>query len=326
MNTPLYPLSFVPNYHYRIWGGDKLQKILKKDTSENQVGESWELSAVENSETEVAEGELKGQLLSEILAAYKEVLVGEKVWNQFGVSFPLLFKFIDAQKPLSVQVHPDDEWAQKHHNSFGKNEMWHILHADEGAELVLGFKKEISASDIKKQIESGTLEDSLQRIPVKRGESFYIPTGLVHAIGAGVLLAEIQQTSDITYRIYDYNRIDAKTGATRELHVEQALAVADRSPSRQSAIRHEKKKNTSNKIVDTPYFTTHYLPLEGALEKDYQNLDSFVVLLGIEGVTELIYQNKSYTLHQGGLLLLPASLDRIQMSAEKATLLEVYLP
>ena len=326
MNTPLYPLCFVPNYHYRIWGGDKLQKILKKKTSQNQVGESWELSAVENSETEVAEGELKGHLLSEILVAYKETLVGEKVWNQFGASFPLLFKFIDAQKPLSVQVHPDDEWAQKHHNSFGKNEMWHILHADEGAELILGFKKEISADNFKKQIESGTLEDSLQRVPVKSGESFYIPTGLVHAIGAGVLLAEIQQTSDITYRIYDYNRIDAKTGATRDLHIEQALAVADRTPTMQAAIRHNKKKNTSNKIVDSPYFTTNYLPVEGTIEKDYQDLDSFVVLLGIEGDSELIFQNKNYTLYKGRLLLLPASLDRIQIKAEKATLLEVYIP
>ena len=325
--TPfLYPIRFQPIFQYRMWGGDKLQKKLSKTVTEPSIGESWELSAVDEAETAVSEGPLKGEKLSTLVSRYQANLVGRKVWEQFGEEFPLLIKFIDAKEPLSVQVHPNDAWAQKHHNSFGKNEMWYILQADPNAELILGFEESISAEDYQEALASGALEALLHKEKVKAGDAFFIPTGRVHAIGAGVLLAEIQQTSDVTYRIYDYNRVDAKTGKTRILHTQMAQSVADFSAAESYGALYQKKINYHNKLINTPYFSTHYLPLEGRVQRNYQSLDSFVVLIVVEGFCELIYQNKTFSLKRGEVLLIPASLDPISLQANKARLLEVYMP
>ncbi len=326
MTPTLYPIRFQPLFQYRMWGGDKLSKELGKAVTEPSIGESWELSAVDQAETMVSEGPLKGEKLSTLVSRYQADLVGRKVWEQFGEEFPLLIKFIDAQAPLSVQVHPNDAWARKHHDSFGKNEMWYILQADLNAELILGFEESISAEVYQDALASGTLETLLHKEKVTAGDAFFIPTGRVHAIGAGVLLAEIQQTSDVTYRIYDYNRVDSKTGKTRTLHTKMAQSVADFSAAESYATLYQKKINQQNTLINTPHFSTHYVLLEGTIQRNYQTLDSFVVLIGVEGVCELTYHNKAFSLKRGEVLLIPASLGTISLQGDKASLLEVHMP
>jgi len=223
----LYPLKFTPLFKYRIWGGSKLKTVLHKEYTEENIGESWEISDVSGDATRVENGFLKGKTLKEITKQFKGDFVGENVYKNFGEDFPLLIKFIDAETPLSIQVHPSNEIAKERHNSFGKNEMWYVMQADENAELIVGFDEEINKDSYKTHLENNTILDVMHHEFVSKGDTFYIPTGRVHAIGAGVLLAEIQQTSDITYRIYDYDRVDAKTGEKRELHNELAIDVID---------------------------------------------------------------------------------------------------
>ena len=218
----MYPLKFEPILKQTLWGGNKI--IPFKHLTENlpNVGESWEVSSVEGSESVVANGACKGMTLPEVVRTYKEELVGEANYARFGDKFPLLIKFIDAQRDLSIQVHPDDELARKRHNSFGKNEMWYVISAEPGAKLISGFSQEITPKEYKERVADGTFADVLQACEVKPGDVFYVPAGRVHGIGAGVFVAEIQQTSDITYRIFDYNRKD-KDGKLRELHINQAV-------------------------------------------------------------------------------------------------------
>ena len=223
----LYPLQFTPLYKYRIWGGEKLKTTLNKKYTEENIGESWEISDVSGDETVVAEGPLKGKTLRNLIRDFKGDFVGNTVYEKFGEEFPLLIKFIDAKTPLSIQVHPSNEIAKERHNSFGKNEMWYVMQADKDAELIVGFDEKINNEDYKKHLENNTILNVMHHENVQKGDTFYIPTGRVHAIGAGVLLAEIQQTSDVTYRIYDYDRVDSKTGAKRELHNDLAINVID---------------------------------------------------------------------------------------------------
>lgn len=223
----LYPLRFNPVYSYRIWGGDKLKTVLNKNYQEESIGESWEVSDIKDNETKVAEGSLEGQTLKQLIKKFKGDFVGNSVYKSFGNNFPLLIKFIDAKTPLSIQVHPSNKLAKQRHNSFGKNEMWYVLQAQENAELIVGFSKKIEKESYQAHLKDSTLTEILNIEKVDKGDTFYIPTGRVHAIGAGVLLAEIQQTSNITYRIYDYDRVDAKTGEKRELHTELAMDAID---------------------------------------------------------------------------------------------------
>ena len=326
MSTLNSPLRFQPIYQKKIWGGDQLKSILNKEIDTTGIGESWELSTVPDAETFVAEGPHKGATLTELIGIYKGALLGEKVFDQFGTEFPLLIKFIDAAAPLSVQVHPDDQWARSHHNSFGKNEMWYILNAAPGAELILGFQHTLSKNEFKQHLTSGTLEAALHREKVSTGDAFFIPTGLVHAIGAGVLLVEIQQTSDITYRIYDYNRTDAQTGATRALHIDQALAVADLGPPPFLANSYERKPNQSNTLIDTHYFKTRYLNLEGRIDRSYAALDSFVVLIGVKGVSCLIIDGQRTLMNLGEVLFLPANVKNVRFEGQQSALIEVFMP
>ena len=325
MKTPLYPLSFEPLFQYRMWGGNKLQKELGKKINEENIGESWELSAVSKAETEVAQGPLKGQKLSTLISEYKGQLVGQKIWEQYGKEFPLLIKFIDARLPLSVQVHPNDAWAREKHNSFGKNEMWFIMQADPGAELILGFENALSPETFESALEAGTLDSFLHKEPVSAGDAFYIPTGLVHAIGGGILLVEIQQTSDITYRMYDFNRVDSLTGSPRELHTDMALSVADFN-KKESAKTYSKEINQPNTLINSPYFSTNYFSLQGELNRDYQTMDSFVILIGLEGQCSLTFQKTTYPLEKGTVILLPAAIGSVSLVAMDAQLLEVFMP
>lgn len=321
----LYPLRFDPIFCYRMWGGEKLKTLLKKSYTESSVGESWEISSVEGFQTKVAEGPLQGKTLDELIELFGADLLGRKNLEQFGRTFPLLIKFIDAAQPLSIQVHPSDELARQRHDSFGKNEMWYIMGADPGAELIVGFKESIDKARYEALLETGDLLSVMKLQEVHPGDAFYIPTGRVHAIGAGVLLAEIQQTSDITYRIFDYNRKDQKTGKTRTLHTAEALDALDFEVQKESRSLYNTDPNTENLLVDSPYFKTHFLKVEHRFKLDYSDLDSFVVLIGVEGNCRLHCDGIEYDIHMGQSLLLPAALGEIELQAEGAKLLAVQL-
>ena len=320
----LYPLKFTPLFKYRIWGGEKLKTALNKNYTEENIGESWEISDVSGDETVVADGDLAGKTLRDLTRQFKGDFVGNAVYDKFGEEFPLLIKFIDAKTPLSVQVHPSNEIAKERHNSFGKNEMWYVMQADKNAELIVGFDKKVTREAYKEHLENNTILDVMHHETVKKGDTFYIPTGRVHAIGAGVLLAEIQQTSNITYRIYDYDRVDAKTGEKRELHNDMAIDVLDYKVHKNYKSEYHLEKNISNKLVHSPYFRTNILDINTVVEKDYSKIDSFVIYMCVEGAVNLICERRTYTINEGETLLLPASLKKVKLNAKEGKILEAY--
>ncbi|KAB1067098.1 mannose-6-phosphate isomerase [Tamlana haliotis] len=321
----LYPLQFSPLFKYRIWGGEKLKTQLNKNYSEENIGESWEISDVEGDETKVVSGALQGKTLKDLISEYKGAFVGEKVYKEFGSDFPLLIKFIDAKTPLSIQVHPSNEIARERHNSFGKNEMWYVMQADNDAELIVGFDEEVSQADYKKHLENNTVLDVMHHETVKSGDTFYIPTGRVHAIGAGVLLAEIQQTSDITYRIYDYDRVDAKTGQKRDLHNDLAIDVLDYTVHDNYKTDYNIGKNEAHILVNSPYFKTNIIEVEGTLKRDHTALDSFVIYMCVEGDLELQYDDVNYTVKTGETILLPAAIPSVELKSSGAKCIEVFM-
>ncbi|WP_010136336.1 type I phosphomannose isomerase catalytic subunit [Ochrovirga pacifica] len=320
----LYPLKFNPLFKYRIWGGEKLKKTLNKEYQEENIGESWEISDVKGDKTLIANGEFAGLSLRELTKKYRGDLVGDLVYDIFGEEFPLLIKFIDAKTPLSIQVHPSNEIAKERHNSFGKNEMWYVMQADKGAELIAGFSSELTKEEYTKHLNNNTVLDVMHHEKVESGDTFYIPTGRVHAIGAGVLLAEIQQTSDVTYRIYDYDRVDAKTGAKRELHNDLALDVLDFKVQDNYKTEYKLDKNVSNKLVHTPYFKSNILDIEGVVKKDYAKIDSFVIYICVDGVLAVETEEDTIVIKKGETILIPNELNKISLSSNKAKILEVY--
>jgi mannose-6-phosphate isomerase len=324
-STKLYPIKFTPIFKYRLWGGNKLKEELHKNYEGDSIGESWEISDVEGDETKVGNGFLQGQTLKQLITTYKGDFLGEAVYENFGTDFPILIKFIDAKTPLSIQVHPDNELAMKRHNTFGKNEMWYIMGADEDAELVIGFKTEIDKNTYKKYLDDNTILEVLHHEKVKKGDTFYIPTGRVHAIGAGVLLAEIQQTSDITYRIYDYKRKDKVTGKERELHTDLAIDAIDFKRYDKIKTDYKGDLNESNLLVHSPYFKTNYINVSGNLTNEYSDLDSFVIYICVNGELTLTYNSESYSLICGETIFLPATIDSIELMSDSAEILEVYL-
>jgi mannose-6-phosphate isomerase len=323
----LHPLKFTPVFKYRLWGGDKLKSVLNKEYSEANIGESWEISDVEEGETVVDSGFFQGKTLKDLTETYKGTFLGQGIYEKFGNKFPLLIKFIDAKTPLSIQVHPGNEIAKERHNSFGKNEMWYVMEADKDAELIVGFDEKLDKKDYDTYVIDGSILEVMHHENVAEGDTFYIPTGRVHAIGSGVLLAEIQQTSDITYRIYDYHRVDAKTGELRDLHNDLAVDVIDFECHEEYKTNYETKTNASNKLVHSPYFTTNFLIIKGTLKKNYVLLDSFVIYICVDGSLELNHNDESYSLKKGETMLLPASIDTIELKSlsEKSKLLEVYI-
>ena len=319
-----YPIKFYPILKERIWGGEKLITTFKKESDKSNIGESWEVSDVEGDVSVVSNGSLKGLLLKDLVKEYKGDFVGSKVYEQFGEDFPILIKFIDAKTPLSIQVHPNNELAKERHNSFGKNEMWYIMDCDQDAELIVGFNKEISQGEYIKALNEGKVLDILNSEKIKTGDTFYIPTGRVHAIGAGTVLAEIQQTSDVTYRIYDYERVDAD-GNQRELHTEMALDAIDYKLYDNYKTNYKAEKNRSIELVYSPYFKTDIIQLNGSLEKDYSKLDSFVIYMCVEGALEVDCNGEKIQMEKGETILLPASIAKSKLIAKQATILEVYL-
>jgi mannose-6-phosphate isomerase len=321
----LYPLKFQPLFHYRIWAGEKLKTVLDKEYTATSIGESWEISSVPNSETQVVNGDLKGKTINQLIELYKADFLGDEVFNRFGKEFPLLIKFIDAKTPLSIQVHPNDDLAKERHNSFGKNEMWYVMESDENSELIIGFNTELDKKKYLETINNGSVENVLNSIKVTEGDTFFIPAGRVHAIGAGVLIAEIQQTSDVTYRIFDFNRVDKKTGTKRELHTDLSVDAIDFD------LQQDYKTNYSlgekkNKLVHTNYFKSDILIVKGELILNISKKDSFKILICVEGDLKITYQNKNYLLKKGETILIPASLNEdIKLSTTHAKLLEVYI-
>lgn len=302
-----------------------MKTLLKKRYTEESIGESWEISAVEGFETRVAEGPEKGMTLRQLIDLHRGDLVGKKVFERFGNEFPLLIKYIDAARPLSVQVHPGDELARKRHNSFGKNEMWYVMEADEDAELIIGFKRKLDESEYEGLLARNEIMKVMNAQKVRPGDTFYIPTGRVHAIGAGVLLAEIQQTSDVTYRIYDYDRVDAKTGKKRELHTEEAKSAIDYSVRDTYDTIYEENINRPNVLVHSPYFKTDLLIVEGEMKLDYSEQDSFVIYMCVEGSATLQVEGAEYPMDLGETLLIPASVDEVILRSLGCRILEVSM-
>jgi mannose-6-phosphate isomerase len=317
----LYPLQFSPILKERIWGGEKLKTILNKPITSKITGESWELSTVEGDVSVVANGELAGKSLNDLIDSNPEGLLGTAVYKRFGKQFPLLFKYLDAREDLSIQVHPDDELAKKRHNSFGKTEMWYVLQADTDSKLIVGFKEDSNADEYVENLKNKTLLSILDNVKVEVGDVFFLETGTVHAIGAGLVIAEIQQTSDITYRLYDFDRVDA-AGNERELHVDLALDAINYNKIDTSK-KYNKKPNLSNSMVDCPYFTTNYLPLDGKIEVNKSG-NSFTVYMCVDGSFELEYENEKFKYLKGDTILLPAALKAFVLSG-KASILEIYI-
>jgi len=321
----LYPLKFKPILKDKIWGGTKLQKLFDKQAASDKLGESWELSGYENDESVVTNGFLAGNNLVELIEIYMGELVGDKVYDKYGLSFPLLFKLIDANENLSIQVHPGDEVAAERHNSYGKTEMWYVVDADPGAELIIGFTKDCDKEEYLDALANDQVENLLQKVPVKKGDVFFIPAGLVHAIGKGVVVAEIQQSSDITYRIYDYKRVDDQ-GNERELHTEQALDVINFSAATNPKTPYKAVENELTELVSCQYFTTSLIKFNQALTRNYGNLDSFVAYMCIEGDFVIEYADEKTIVNKGDTLLIPASVDEINLIPDSETvLLEVHL-
>ena len=322
----LYPLKFTPILKEKIWGGNKIETILKHNISPlKNCGESWEISGIVDDESVVANGFLAENNLNELMEIYLTDLVGEKNYEKYGLGFPLLIKFIDAQDNLSVQVHPDDDFAQEKFGQNGKTEMWHVIQADEGAGLYVGFNQKITAQQYMDAVENGTLEDYLKFYPVKSGDTFMIPAGTVHAIGKGVLLAEIQQPSDITFRIYDWNRVDEQ-GNSRELHTEEAFeAIHSKENLADFQVHYECEKNKTVTLVHSPYFNTNLLEMDMQVEKSFVQLDSFVIYICLEGKAFLVSGDSKEKLETGEVVLIPAEIDQLQIIPDpKARLLEVY--
>lgn len=316
-----YPLTFTPILKDRIWGGTKLKTYLNKPIVSETTGESWEISTVPGDISVVNNGILKGKNINEIIDLYPEEILGKSVISRFGKQFPLLFKFIDAKEDLSIQLHPNDALAKERHNSFGKTEMWYVMQADESARLVVGFKKDSNKEEYLAHLENKNLIDLLNEYPVSKGDVFFLETGTIHAIGAGVVVAEIQQTSDVTYRIYDWDRVDAN-GNGRELHTELALDAINYQTT-PSKIDYKEEVNKSAAVVNCHYFVTNII----ALQETYiwkKVKEAFTVFMCTNGQFEMIVNGEILRYRMGDTILIPACIENLTLRG-KATLLEISI-
>jgi mannose-6-phosphate isomerase len=322
----LYPIKFQPILKDKIWGGTRLKNILHKPTNSGKCGESWEISAVQGNISKVKNGLLSGNNLQELVEIYMGDLVGDIIYERFGIEFPLLIKFIDANDVLSVQVHPDDDLAMKRHKAYGKTEMWYIIDAEKDAELISGFNREMDRETYLKHLQNKTLKEILNFEKVKAGDVFFTPSGRVHAVGAGILLAEIQQTSDITYRIYDWDRVDEK-GNPRELHTDLALDAIDFKFYGKYRTDYEPEMNQTTGIADCKYFTTGLLYFDKPVEKDYNFIDSFIIYMCLEGEISIVYgPGLSESMVAGETVLIPAAIKNLNLvPLGTARALEVYI-
>lgn len=324
-HTSLYPLKFYPRFKHYIWGGDKLKTELGKKSGKGHVAESWEISGVQGDISIVENGFLKGNNLQELVEVYMGDLVGDSIYERFGIEFPVLIKFIDALEDLSIQVHPDDQLAAERHNSYGKTEMWYILEAEKDSSLIVGFNRAMDKEAYFQALKNKTLKEVLNYEKVSKGDVYFIPAGRIHAIGKGILLAEIQQTSDVTYRIYDWDRVDA-TGKSRELHTELSIDAIDYHLHPEYKTRYDEISQGTVELAQCPYFTTNKVKFNQTLEKDYHHLDSFVIYMCLSGSCAVHYAEGNTELSKGETLLIPAILKNIQLtSSGPVELLEIYI-
>lgn len=309
----MYPLKFNPILKSLIWGGDRIAPFKQIETDQKNIGESWEVSQVKGEVSVISNGELAGQSLSDVIHNYKADLLGKKVYAKFGEDFPLLIKFIDAKDNLSIQVHPDDELAKIRHNSFGKTEMWYVMDATPDAKILCGFTEVITPEQYVQKVNDNTIMDVIKSHDAKAGQIFYLPAGRIHAIGAGSFVAEIQQTSNITYRIYDFDRRDAQ-GNPRELHTELAKDALDYTVLDNYLSDYETKVNEVNQVVESPYFTTNVLNLTNAIHINNLSKDSFVIYICMGGSATIVDLNGvKTTIHQGETVLVPAILADVEI-------------
>ncbi len=323
----LYPLKFTPICKDKIWGGNKLNEILNKKYPElPNCGESWEISGIQDEVSIVSNGFLKGNNLEELIEVYMGDIVGEKIYEKFGTEFPLLIKYIDANDNLSIQVHPNDELSLERHDAYGKTEMWYVVQADPGANLISGFNRKIDKEGYLKYFKNGQLEEILNYEVVKAGDVFFMPAGRVHAIGTGIVVAEIQQTSDVTYRIYDFNRVDDK-GNPRELHTELAVDAIDYKFESNYRTDYTEVDNDPVKLIECQYFTTNILTLTQSIERDFTSLDTFVIYVCLDGEYIFQWEEQTISVQKGESILIPALIDMFTLSPVNGNvkLLEVFI-
>ena len=307
----MYPLKFEPILKTIVWGGEKIAPYKGIETTQSHIGESWELSGVAGNESIVSEGPLKGRSIASLVKEYKGELVGKHVYENTADEFPLLIKFIDAQKDLSIQVHPNDELAAERHNgSKGKTEMWYVVAADPGAHLLAGLKEKITPEEYAAKVADGSITDVLARYDVKPGDVFFLPAGRIHAICSGCFIAEIQQTSDITYRIFDYNR-PGLDGKPRQLHTEQAKDAIDYTVYPDYRTEYSPEENEEVELVNCRYFTTSVYDLSLPFAKDLSSIDSFMVVMCLSGEGSMEVDGEEVSLRQGETVLIPASADDV---------------
>lgn len=316
-----HPITFYPIIKERIWGGNKLNTFLNKKIEIDNAGESWEISTVPDDVSIANAGFFDGKNLNEIIELYPEEILGKNVLDIYGLEFPLLFKFLDAHQDLSIQLHPNDELAKRRHNSFGKTEMWYVIQADKDARIVVGFKEKSHKEEYLKHLEEKTLVTILNEIPVKVGDVFLLETGTIHAIGSGIMIAEIQQTSDVTYRIYDWDRVDAN-GNSRELHTSLALEAINYNKVN-SKINYTKSINKNNSVIENTYFTTNIIPLVA----EYfwtKTKEAFTVFMCTEGVFTLTIEDTVFQYKKGDTVLIPAIINSSLLQGN-ATVLEISI-
>ena len=313
----MYPLKFNTIFKTVVWGGEKIAPFKGVETDQHNIGESWELSGVKGNESVVAEGPLAGKTITELAEEYKGRLLGEKVYANTGTEFPLLIKFIDARDDLSIQVHPDDALAGERHNgSKGKTEMWYVVQADDKAHLMSGLTKHITPEEYAAKVEDNTITEVLHDYDVKAGDVFFLPAGRIHSIGTGCFIAEIQQTSNITYRIYDFGRVGLD-GQPRELHTELSKAAIDYTVLPDYKTAYEQKPNQENQIVDCEYFTTSLYELDQPVSKEMAGLDSFMIVICVEGKGTLTdAAGNTVELRQGETVLVPACTESFTLTPE----------
>jgi mannose-6-phosphate isomerase len=319
----MYPLKFTPILKERLWGGRNLSQFGKRLPENKLIGESWEISSVEDNVSRVRNGNLKGNNINELIEVYMGDLVGDAVYERFGEEFPLLIKFLDAQQRLSVQVHPDDKVAMERHYAYGKNELWYVIDAAEGACIYWGFNRHYTKEEYLEHLENGSIETMLRKVPVQKGEAYFIPAGTVHALGEGIIVAEIQQTSDVTYRIFDWNRVDEQ-GNERELHTDLALDVIDFSKTEPEIIRPNPDSDCTTEVKSCRHFTINLLNVQRVMKRTSIQIDSFMVYMCVEGSVTLETDRGVEKLKAGETLLVPANIDEVLIKGE-GRLLEIYI-
>ena len=324
----LYPLLFEPNLHPVVWGGNQLRPYKGLEPSDESIGESWEVSAVPSSTSDISNGMWKGKDLIMVINEQPEEILGKKVNEKYNGKLPLLVKFIDAKRDLSIQVHPNDEMAMREHGKMGKSEMWYVIKADEGAHLYAGFKQEITKEEYQRRIADGTIIEVLADHNVKAGDVFYLPAGRVHAICGGIMLAEVQQSSDVTYRIYDYNR-PGMDGKPRELHTELAAHALDYHVEENYRTEYINSANKATQIIDTPFFDVRVMEISKAFHRDLRKYDSFVISMCIEGDCKIRVRStgEEISLKEGNSTLIPAAIADYDVIPQKENtrLLDAYI-